>query len=150
MPPNSALMRALIAIAEREAVFTERFYVILFEQRPDTRELFGAYPLAEQEEMMRETLRSMSSLLEFGSYEVAQAASPDEEKSELGWLSINLRALGVSHIEYGVTPDMYDSYRLALIDCAREVLGKQLDASAEAALDSAIRHVCNLMNAEPS
>ncbi len=132
----------------RNAHFTERFYEILFDRRPDTRELFGAYPLAEQEEMMRETLRSLSVLMCVADDAEEGASLHENGKDELSWLAMNLRALGVSHAEYGVTPDMYDSYRLALIECAREVVGDQIDGPAKLALDSAIREVCLLMNTE--
>jgi hemoglobin-like flavoprotein len=139
----SALTRALLAIADKESTFTERFYEMFFELRPDTRELFGAYPLAEQEEMMRETLRSLATLEEYAETE------PDlESEQEFGWLVENLRALGKSHVEYGVTPDMYESYRLVLLDCTLEIVGDQIDERAKMALDEALTRVCDLMNPE--
>ncbi len=104
-----ALVRALETIADREASFTERFYEIFFDRRPDTRALFGPYSLAEQEEMMRETLHSIHALCE-----------------DQTWLADNLAALGRSHREYGVTSDMYPAFVEAFIECSREVLGADL------------------------
>ena len=95
--------------------------------------------------MMRETLHALATLADDG---LALVASNDaiETIGEPGWLVENLRALGVSHAEYGVTPDMYDSYRVAMSDCTREVVGDQLDLAAEAALDIAVARACDTMN----
>ena len=100
-----ALVDVLERIAEREAPFTERVYEIFFDRRPDARELFGPHAIAEQEEMMRETLRSIHALCE-----------------DQAWLADNLAALGRSHHEYGVTSDMYRSFAEVFLDCGREVL----------------------------
>lgn len=146
---TEGLTRALMAIADRESVFTERFYELLFERRPDTRELFGAYPIAEQEEMMRETLRSLATLEEYAATIDPRAEQPADPVDGGGWLAENLRALGESHAEYGVTPDMYECYRGVLIECARETAGALLDEQAVAALTEAIAVVCDLMVPQP-
>ena len=122
------LMHALEVIAEGEARFTERFYEIFFERRPDTRPLFGLYSLSEQEEMMRETLRSLHALAEGET-----------------WLKGNLSALGASHEEYGVTGDMYPAYVDAMLECAKELMGDVLDADAQQALRSGLDSVTSVM-----
>ena len=87
------LPSVLEKIAEQEEPFTERFYEIFFELRPDSLPLFGVHSISEREEMMRETLRSL--------YAWSEAET---------WLGDYLDALGRSHAKYGVTSDMYDSY----------------------------------------
>ncbi|MFK7898977.1 MAG: globin domain-containing protein [Myxococcota bacterium] len=124
----SALVDALGLIAENEARFTERFYELFFELRPDTRPLFGRYSISEQEEMMRETLRSLHAL------------SEGED-----WLNENLAALGASHEEYGVTTDMYPSYVEAMIACAEEVLGEAFGEDAMRAIRTALDDVTSTM-----
>ena len=123
------LYSAVDALAGIESRFTDRFYALLFERRPDTRSLFGAYPLSEQEEMMRETLRSIIGLLE---------GSP--------WLAGNLRALGESQAEYGVTSDMYASFIEVMHECAVELLGEVVEKPALEALSLAIVSICEMMD----
>lgn len=125
---HGALLRALAAISEVEDAFTNRFYDLLFEDRPDVRPLFGAHSLSEQEEMMRETLSSLLAL-----------------DGEQNWLDANLRALGKSHAEYGVTEDMYASFADVMLICAREVLGSSLNPEAESALAFGVRRVSEIM-----
>lgn len=119
-----ALARALVEIASAEARFTERFYELFFDRRPDARPLFGPYSLAEQEEMMGETLRSLLALGEGAD-----------------WLDGNLVALGQSHWEYGVTNDMYVDFVDVLVECGHEILGASLDDEAIAALRRAAHDI---------
>jgi hemoglobin-like flavoprotein len=126
--PDS-LRKVLERLAEHEARFTETFYELFFARRPDTLPLFGVHSVAEREEMIHETFRSLYALCE------------GEE-----WLDGNLAALGHSHEEYGVTPDMYDSYCDALIDCSHEILGDQLTETESAALRVAIAEVTRRMS----
>jgi hemoglobin-like flavoprotein len=125
---EEALRRALEAFSDHEGQITERFYEIFFEKRPDTRELFGVHSIAEREEMMRETLRSIEALLE-----------------NHDWLAGNLDALGRSHWEYGVTEDMYPSFVECLIDCGHEVLGGALDEAALASFRAATWQIAEQM-----
>ncbi len=123
------LLRALDAIANKESQFTERFYEIFFARRPDTRDLFGLHGIAEREEMMHETLRSLHALCE-----------------QEPWLEGNLIALGHSHGEYGVTQDMYPSFVDALIECTREIVGLSLDHAALASLRQATDAIAGVMS----
>ena len=116
-------------VASKEALFIERFYEIFFQLRPDALPLFGVHSIAEREEMMQETLRSI--------YSLAQGDS---------WLKGNLQALGHSHHEYGVTADMYDSYCDTMLECTREVLGDQFSDVEAAVLRHAVEQVATTMS----
>jgi hemoglobin-like flavoprotein len=117
------LLEVLETLSDREGKITESIYPLFFERRPDVRPLFGVHALAEREEMIRETLRSLLALAEGG-----------------GHLAANLEALGRSHFEYGVTGDMYDDFvdtfvevaAPGLVDAEREVLRRGLDAITHA------------------
>ena len=126
---SGALQGALELLAEHETLFNEAFYEIFFARRPDTLPLFGAHDIAEREEMIHETLRSL------------YAISEEEE-----WLPDNLIALGQSHAEYGVTTDMYDSFCDALVDCSRQILGDSLGEVEVAALRLGIAEVSRQMS----
>ena len=127
---SPSLLRALEIFAAHEAQITERFYEIFFERRPDTLELFGAHSIAEREEMMRETLRSLHAIYD-----------------RQDWLEDNLTALGKSHWEYGVTEDMYPVFIDSMIDCGREILGEQLDEAATVSLRASLAQISQRMSA---
>ncbi len=120
--------RLLLEIAEQEEAFCERFYEIFFEQRPDVVPLFGVHAIAEREEMMRETLKSLFAW---------QTHEP--------WLAENLRAFGRSHREYGVTADMYPSFVDAMLECADDVLGASFDSESGRCLLLALGEITNAM-----
>ena len=122
------LSRLLDELAEHEKSFTERFYDIFFDRRPDARPLFGVHAIAEREEMMRETFHSLHAWLE-----------------QEPWLEGNLTALGRSHWEYGVTADMYDSFVDAMIECGREVLGDFVDDEKARVFRTALEAVAEPM-----
>lgn len=119
-----ALVEALEALSDDEKRLTEALYPLFFERRPDARPLFGVHALAEREEMVRETLRSLFALAE---------GEP--------WLEGNLEALGRSHFEYGVESDMYADFVRAFVDVAPA----RLDARARAALESGLARITDTM-----
>jgi hemoglobin-like flavoprotein len=121
---SDALTEALEALAAHEKAITERLYPLFFERRPDSQPLFGVYALAEREEMVRETLRSLLALAE------------DEP-----WLKANLEALGRSHFEYGVTSDMYGDFVDAFVDVAPACL----DAKMRDALRRGLERITDTM-----
>ena len=127
-PLVEILQETLAGLADCEAAFTERFYARFFEVRPDVRPLFGAHSIAEQEEMMRETLRSLLALSE-----------------EAEWLPGNLSALGRSHWEYGVTTDMYGDFVAVLLVCAEEILGDAFSEGSRDALSTAAEAISGQM-----
>jgi hemoglobin-like flavoprotein len=90
--------------------------------------VFGVHSTSEREEMIQETFRALFALCEGES-----------------WLDENLTALGLSHGEYGVTAEMYDSYCEALIDCSQEVLGAQSNPIEIDALRVAISDITRRM-----
>lgn len=118
------LVEALEALAEDEKSLTEALYPLFFERRPDALPLFGVHALAEREEMVRETLRSLFALAE---------GEP--------WLEGNLEALGRSHSEYGVESDMYADFVRAFIDVAPARLGPR----HREALESGLRNITDTM-----
>ncbi len=105
------LLEVLETLADREGRIAEAIYPLFFERRPDARPLFGVHAIAEREEMIRETLRSLLALAE-GS----------------GHLAANLAALGRSHFEYGVTGDMYGDFVDAFVDVAAPGLAEDARA----------------------
>jgi len=125
---QAELLRALEKVGAQEHAFTEAFYELFFERRPDTLPLFGVHSIPEREEMMRETLHSLVALKE---------AEP--------WLEGNLLALGDSHAEYGVTADMYDAYCEVFVDTAHQILGDHLKDRELEALRIAVFEVARLM-----
>jgi hemoglobin-like flavoprotein len=129
---RSAVGEVLVLLSEREVekALVERFYEVFFAANPEVVPLFGVHALAEREEMMRETLKSLLACCE---------AEP--------WLEGNLRALGASHAEYGVTSEMYPGFVEAFVEVVRELLGAALSAEAESSLRSMTGWICGVMAA---
>jgi hypothetical protein len=118
------LLEVLEALAAQEGKITEALYPLFFERRPDARPLFGVHAIAEREEMIRETLRSLLALA-------------DGER----WLAGNLEALGRSHFEYGVTGDMYGDF----VDAFVEVSAPGLDEAKREVLRSGLARIADSM-----
>lgn len=118
------LLEVLESLAAQEGKITEALYPLFFERRPDARPLFGVHALAEREEMIRETLRSLLALA-------------DGER----WLADNLAALGRSHFEYGVTGDMYGDF----VDVFVEVAAPGLDDARREVLRSGLARIADSM-----
>ena len=96
-----ALLEVLEALSDAESKIADAIYPLFFDRRPDARPLFGVHAIAEREEMIRETLRSLLALAEGGPH-----------------LAANLEALGRSHFEYGVAGDMYADFVDAFVEVA--------------------------------
>lgn len=118
------LLDLLETLAAREAKITEALYPLFFERRPDVVPLFGVHALAEREEMIRETLRSLLALAE-GEH----------------FLHANLEALGRSHFEYGVTGDMYGDF----VDVFVDVAGADLDDARREVLRQGLAWITDSM-----
>jgi len=118
------LVEALEALSAHEKKLTEDLYPRFFARRPDAQPLFGVHALAEREEMVRETLRSLYALSEGES-----------------WLVTNLEALGRSHAEYGVTSDMYADF----VDSFVEVAPGGLEAAQRDALRLGLERITDVM-----
>jgi len=118
----------LFGISEHEVELAERFYEVFFERLPEVVPLFGEYALAEREEMVGETLKSILGRCE-----------------EAPWLEANLVALGASHWEYGVTSEMYPVFVRSFVDTVAEILGPRYDEAAGKAFEQVLQEVCGIM-----
>jgi hypothetical protein len=121
---GARLVEALEALAVHEKKLAEDLYPHFFARRPDAVPLFGVHAIAEREEMVRETLRSLYALAE---------GEP--------WLTANLEALGRSHAEYGVTSDMYGDF----VDVFVEVASRGLEPRAREALRQGLTRITDVM-----
>ncbi len=106
MSLNPQLLRSSFEkIAEREPLITPRFYGHLFTKYPQVKPLFGHNRPEVQQEMLQSALVSVIENLE----------NPE-------WLTTNLKAMGTKHLDYGVTPEMFDWVGDALLTALSEVL----------------------------
>ena len=104
---NVSLLRDSLAQAtEREPIITRRFYEILFDRYPQVRPLFGHNSTAKQQQMLQEALVAVLDHIDDGR-----------------WLESTLGGLGVKHIDYGVTEEMYAWVGDALISTLAELVG---------------------------
>jgi hemoglobin-like flavoprotein len=135
-PGSTEAVRSVLGLLERlssrerENALVERFYDRFFDENPEVVPLFGRYALAEREEMLRETTKSLLGWCERES-----------------WLEGNLRALGASHVEYGVEPEMYPPFVSAFVAAVGEVLDRPLAPEEEKHLTEALESVCAVMSA---
>jgi len=125
---SAVLIRSLEALAGREKRLVLRFYEVFFERCPEVVPLFGEHGENEREEMLRETLSSV----------LAHAESEP-------WLDENLRAMGRSHAEYGVTDADYPQFVDALLETWAEVSGQGWDEVTWAAWRSALDRLTGVM-----
>lgn len=88
----------------RDPDFPRLFYEILFREHPDAAALFKRNTLNAQRTMLSKTL----------------IAAVDHINDE-AWLVEHLSPLGKTHVEYGVTPEMYDWMDTALRAALAEV-----------------------------
>ncbi|APR81799.1 flavohemoprotein [Minicystis rosea] len=93
-------------ILEREPNLTSRFYDNLFSRYPQAKPMFHRSPRATQEKMLAGALVSVLDHLE-----------------DAPWLVETLGAMGIKHVEYGVTPEMYPWVGDALVATLAEVAG---------------------------
>jgi hemoglobin-like flavoprotein len=121
---SGVLFEVLEVLCAEEQKLTDALYPLFFERRPDARPLFGVHALAEREEMIRETMRSLLALSEHE-----------------GFLAANLEALGKSHFEYGVTGDMYADFVGVFVDVA----GEGLDEAGRRALHLGLTRITDVM-----
>lgn len=120
----------ILCTREHEAALVERFYERFFERNPEVVSLFGEYALAEREEMIQETLKSLLAACEGAS-----------------WLEANLEALGKSHAEYGVEAAMYPAFVAVFLETLREILGERFPPDAETHFGEMLEGICGVMSA---
>jgi len=107
MALNVALLReSFELVLEREPNLTHRFYDHLFSRYPQVRSMFHPSRRAVQEKMLTDALASVIDHLE-----------------DAPWLVEKLGAMGVKHVEYGVTPEMFGWVGDALLVTLAEVAG---------------------------
>ena len=107
MALNVTLLReSFDLVLEREPNLTSRFYDNLFSRHPQVKPMFHRSPRATQEKMLADALVAVIDHLE-----------------DAPWLVEKLGAMGIKHIEYGVTPEMYPWVGDALLATLAGVAG---------------------------
>lgn len=110
----ASLRETLEMALSQDARFPGRFYEILFERNPELEALFTRNSRGAQ-------------VRNFGKKLVAIVDHLDDPD----WTDRELGALAASHIDYGVTPKMYDYVGAALIDTLREACGEAFTEDVE-------------------
>jgi hemoglobin-like flavoprotein len=129
MSLNVDLLRSSFELVlDRQPQLTPRFYEILFSRYPQAKPLFGRRSQAEQAKMLQEALVAVVDHLE-----------------DAGWLESNLKAMGVKHLDYGVTDEMYDWVGDSLLSTIAEVAGDDWTPELKAAWQEAYGAISTLM-----
>jgi len=122
------LQQSFTLVAELEPELALRFYGELFHRYPQLEPLFSRHSRGRQAQMLTEMLAAVISHLE------------DE-----AWLVSNLRGLGVRHIGYGVTPEMYPMVGESLLATLAAVAGPQWSPALQQAWAEAFTAISTLM-----
>jgi hemoglobin-like flavoprotein len=129
MSLNVTLLRqSFELVVERAPDLTHRFYEILFDRYPATREMFPAARRGQQENMLTQALAAVLDHLE-----------------DAPWLTSTLHGLGARHVHYGVTDDMYAWVGNSLLATLREVAGDDWNPELERAWADAYWAIAGLM-----
>ena len=129
MALNVSLLReSFEVVATANPKFISRFYEILFERYPQTKTMFTPGGAARQAEMLTGALVAVLDHLE-----------------DAPWLQNTLGALGAKHVDYGVTPQMYDWVGASLLATLAEVAGGAWTPELEAAWAEAYGAIASLM-----
>lgn len=129
MSLNVQLLRGSFdLVVERSPRLTHRFYEILFERYPQTLAMFPPHRRERQEGMLTEALVAVLDHLE-----------------DAPWLQSALHALGAKHLDYGVTPEMYDWVGDALLRTLAEAAGDAWSPDLKAAWAAAYGAISGLM-----
>ena len=100
------LRESFAAAAENQPQLTNRFYELFFEAHPEVKPMFKSRSGDEQARMLQEALVAVMEHLE-----------------DADWLTTTLGELGARHVDYGVTPEMYDWVGAALVGALSEAVG---------------------------
>jgi hemoglobin-like flavoprotein len=123
------LLRSSFALViERAPDLTARFYDVLFVRYPQSKPLFGRNARAAQENMLAQALAAVIDHVE-----------------DATWLSQTLGGLGAKHLDYGVTPEMYDWVGDSLLVTLAEIAGPIWSPELEAAWTDAYNAIRTLM-----
>ena len=128
MALNAELLRSSFElVVERQPALTPRFYEILFERYPQVKPLFGR-STAKQAEMLQSALVAVLEKLE-----------------DASWLEQTLGAMGLKHIDYGVTDEMYGWVGESLLAAIAEAAGKDWSPELHGAWTDAYGAISGLM-----
>ncbi|HEV8246601.1 MAG TPA: globin domain-containing protein [Polyangiaceae bacterium] len=129
MSLNVELLRSSFEmVVDRAPNLTQRFYEILFQRYPQTREMFPPTRREKQENMLTQALVAVMDHLE-----------------DAPWLVSTLHALGARHVGYGVTNEMYSWVGSSLLSTLREVAGDDWTPELENAWGAAYWAIADLM-----
>lgn len=129
MSLNVNLLReSFEVVASANPKFVSRFYEILFERYPQARPLFPQNGMARQAEMLTQALVAVLDHLE-----------------DAPWLQETLGGLGVKHVGYGVTREMYDWVGASLLATLAEVAGPAWTPELQGAWGEAYGAIVSLM-----
>lgn len=115
-------------VVERSPTLTHRFYEILFERYPATRDMFPPSSRVAQEGMLTQALVAVMDHLE-----------------DAPWLQNTLHGLGGRHVDYGVTDEMYGWVGASLLATLAEVAGNEWNDEVELAWTEAYGAIAGLM-----
>jgi hemoglobin-like flavoprotein len=115
---------------ERDDDFPRLFYDILFYRHPEVEQLFVRNTLNAQRLMVGQTL-------------VAIVEHLDND----AWLAEHVRSLGRGHVEYGVTPEMYDWMGEAMIEAVAERCGADWTPAHDRAWRAGYARIVEVMRA---
>jgi len=104
LDPN-ILRSSFDIVIDRRPDLTVRFYEILFARNPELQPMFRR-DRGVQAKMLAEAITAVLDHLE-----------------DASWLQSTLATLGAKHVEYGVTPPMYDIVGGALLETLAEAAG---------------------------
>lgn len=129
MALNPELLRSSLAlVVEREPVITRRFYEVLFERFPQVQPLFGRNASHLQQRMLQEAIVAVVDHLE-----------------DADWLARTLDTMGRTHVDYGVTAEMYPWVGESLLATLAELAGDAWTPEVEAAWSEAYEAISGLM-----
>ena len=129
MALNPELIReSLGVVVEREAAITPRFYERLFARYPQVRPLFAKNDPERQQKMLQESIVAVVDHLE-----------------EPEWLAETLGNMGMQHVDYGVTAEMYPWVAECLLDTLADIAADQWSDDYRAAWEEALGAIAGLM-----
>lgn len=115
-------------VISREPQLTRRFYEILFERYPQVKPLFSRNSAEKQQKMLAEALAAVVDHLE-----------------DASWLTETLHGMGAKHVDYQVTPEMYEWVGDALLATLAEIAGAGWTPDLAAAWTEAYGAISGLM-----
>ena len=120
MALNPELIReSLGVVVEREAAITPHFYERLFARYPQVRPLFSRNDPERQQKMLQESIVAVVDHLE-----------------EPEWLAETLGNMGMQHVDYGVTAEMYPWVAECLLDTLADIAARAWNAEMNCFVES--------------